>query len=795
MSSDDIRARSFFILHAFGPLFGLTVCGVLITVDPSPISVGALSVLAVVLQWLIPSLARRHLEKAAFLSVMLISGISLTGAYFFGGISSPFSPWIIVAVLLGFLYIPGAVHRWTVAIATEGLLFGLADLLWPSPTRLSAPDLGFLFMASAFTATCYVAVIAVYFGRVRKDGSKLARIARRHDDVARAARQTIAELEEDDRRAVAFMARISHELRTSLNVVVGYSELLLEEAEIDERDHDAARLWQVMTASRNLLTVIADSDRLAGPTPTVGVSLRPSNELPSTQVMGARPDLRKWRRTLSDGALPMAVFAFASGVATVAAPTVLLATIPGCLVLGGLAILLRKRMAAAPDDTPDPLTGLPRRTVVMRALDQCLSGTRAASAALLFADLDGFKEINDGLGHDVGDQLLASIAARFSSVMPDGVILARFGGDEFGAVALGDDAQLVLEAFATAIIDALVAPVQTAEHYLSVGVSIGIAFGHAGEHSGNELLRRADIAMYRAKKDKREPIQIFHAEMDEGLNFRRTMRQGLEEALSGNQLDLHLQPVVDARNGTLTSAEALLRWTHPLLGPISPAKLIALAEESGQIVAVDDWVLERALQHIKQLGDVPVAINISPVQFRRRDFARKIVDRLEAHGVSPGQLRLEITEGVLVTHTRAAGRAIAELREAGIKIALDDFGTGYSSLSYLKDFGFDFLKIDRGFIRALDDGRQGAELLRAIVDLGHSLSMRVIAEGVETAEQAGAVQLFGCDYIQGYFTGRPMPIDQFQDWQANAAVRELHSLAPHKPDIGNLGYQVSQVVK
>ena len=320
------------------------------------------------------------------------------------------------------------------------------------------------------------------------------------------------------------------------------------------------------------------------------------------------------------------------------------------------------------------------------------------------------------------------------------------------------------------MLDALLEPVPTDEHHLTIGVSIGLANGHAGQISGRELLRRSDVAMYRAKHDKRTPVQTFEVQMDEAINFRRTMRQDLAQALSGDELDLHLQPVVDARSGELASVEALLRWTHPVLGPISPAKLVTLAEESGQIVAVDDWVLERALQHVKRLRVVPVAINISPVQFRHPGFARKIVDRLEAHAVPSQLLRIEITEGVLVTHTRAAERAIAELREAGVKVALDDFGTGFSSLSYLRDFGFDLLKVDRSFITALGKGRQGAELLRAIVDLGHSLSMSVIAEGVETAEQAALVQLLGCDFIQGYFTGRPMPLDRLEAWLNEAAA-------------------------
>jgi diguanylate cyclase (GGDEF)-like protein len=382
--------------------------------------------------------------------------------------------------------------------------------------------------------------------------------------------------------------------------------------------------------------------------------------------------------------------------------------------------------------------------------------------ALLFADLDGFKEVNDSLGHDAGDQLLARVAERFAATAPSGMLIGRLGGDEFGAVAFGERATDSVRLLADAWIDALNLPIETEQDFLSVGVSIGIAEGRAGTMGSRELLRRSDVAMYRAKADKRHPVQVFELQMDEALSFRKTMRQDLGIALREDQLQLVLQPVVNARGGELASAEALLRWTHPVLGAVSPAKLIPLAEESGQIIALDDWVLDRALQYACELPGVPIAVNVSPIHFRHPNLARKVVDRLQAYSVPARQLRLEITEGVLVTHTRAANRTILELREAGIGIAIDDFGTGFSSLSYLKDFQFDFLKIDRSFISDLGGGaRTGSELLRAIVDLGHSLKMKVIAEGVENAGQASILQLLGCDYIQGYYTGRPMSFAQF----------------------------------
>jgi diguanylate cyclase (GGDEF)-like protein len=379
--------------------------------------------------------------------------------------------------------------------------------------------------------------------------------------------------------------------------------------------------------------------------------------------------------------------------------------------------------------------------------------------------------VNDSLGHDAGDQLLRKVAERFAAAAPPNTLLGRLGGDELGAALIGAEAQAGIRKLADAWIDALALPIETEHDFLSVGVSIGIAEGRAGAIGSRELLRRSDVAMYRAKSDKRQPVQTFDLQMDEALSFRRTMRQDLAAAIREDQLQLVLQPVVNARTGAVSSAEALLRWTHPLLGPVSPAKLIPLAEESGQIVSLDDWVLDRALQYARELPELAVAVNFSPVQFRHPGLARKVVDRLQAYDVPASQLRLEITEGVLVTHTRAANRTILELREAGIGVALDDFGTGYSSLSYLKDFQLDYLKIDRSFLSDLQDGRTGAELLRAIVDLGHSLGMRVIAEGVETAAQASVIQLLGCDFIQGYFTGRPTSFEAFRERLAASPAR------------------------
>ena len=362
----------------------------------------------------------------------------------------------------------------------------------------------------------------------------------------------------------------------------------------------------------------------------------------------------------------------------------------------------------------------------------------------------------------------AKVAERFAAAAPSGTLLAASAATSSRG-SRRDGAKAKIQALADAWLDALALPIETEEDFLSVGVSIGIADGRAGAIGSPELLRRSDVAMYRAKSDKRQPVQTFDLQMDEALSFRRTMRQDLASAIRGDQLQLVLQPVVNARSGEVASAEALLRWTHPMLGPVSPAKLIPLAEESGQIISLDDWVLERALQYARELPELPIAVNVSPIQFRHPGLARKIVDRLDAYSVPPAP-RLESRRR---SRTHPPRHRPSRLRAGSA--SLDDFGTGYSSLSYLKDFQFDFLKIDRSFLSDLHGGRTGAELLRAIVDLAHSLGTRVIAEGVENAAQASIIQLLGCDYIQGYYTGRPMSFAQFRNLFADTDAGRSYS--------------------
>jgi diguanylate cyclase (GGDEF)-like protein len=784
-AADRRLFQSFAILHLVGPLCGLPICAVLLATDARADWIALIFTLGVCLFWMIPLIARHsgRLAGPAFGSVQLLVFLCLFGSYHYGGLNSPFAVWLIVAVLLSFLYVPKALYWCLGAAAAQAALFATLFTLFPASPRIGGVAFGALFIASSFAAALYISLIAAFYARIKTESSMLAAVANRYQVAARGLKETVAAAEAANEEASLFIAKMSHELRTPLNVVLGYSEMLIEDASAEEQVAREQTLRRVTDSSRQMLNLIEEVARLANEDAPLsaapaeddavvlnpadgGVSLQPrrSGTSPRPHAADASARMSPWYVA---GLLCATVAYLGSGAWLLVehaqlgrfAASGLLA-----MATGGF-LLIRLRRAGPPVYAPsdrDDLTGLCNRGSFQTELDRRLLSHSGEAAALLFADLDGFKEVNDSLGHDVGDQLLSKVAERFALAAPPGVLLARLGGDEFGAAAFGPGAEATIHDFAEAMVDALAAPIVTDEDHLTVGVSIGLAHGTAGSITSKELLRRSDVAMYRAKHDKRLQIQPFEIQMDEALNFRRTMRQDLALALSGDQLDLHLQPVVNARTGELTGAEALLRWTHPVLGAVSPAKLIALAEESGQIISIDDWVLERALHYATRLRTMPIAVNISPVQFRHPGFARKIVDRLEAHSVPADMLRLEITEGVLVTHTRAAARAIGELREAGIKIALDDFGTGFSSLSYLKDFHFDLLKVDRSFVLELDKGRQGAELLRAIVDLGHSLGMSVIAEGVETANQASLVQLLGCDYIQGYFTGRPMALEAFE---------------------------------
>ncbi len=387
---------------------------------------------------------------------------------------------------------------------------------------------------------------------------------------------------------------------------------------------------------------------------------------------------------------------------------------------------------------------------------------------LVYIDLANFKEINDTLGHEAGDTVLQFISRRLISHTPTNGRVARVGGDEF-CIILPETSLDRAQNICAKLASSENAQVDLGGRLVSAAMSIGIAERTEDCSNADELLRRADRAMYEAKQGQSGPM-VYDASMDEAQRVKREIRNELGLALAQNELKLFYQPLVDARTGELVSAEALMRWPNKVGPAGSPAEFIPIAEETGLIQELGTWALQTVLSEIKLHKNLPIALNVSPRQFLTSDFARTVADALIKEGVEPRQLKIEITEGVLIQHTTSAQRILRELREIGVQILLDDFGTGYSSLSYIQKFKFDALKIDRAFVRAMDGSETGQDLLRSIVNMGHSLNMKVIAEGVETKRQAAALQLLGCDILQGYALGAPGPAERLRSYTLPAAV-------------------------
>ncbi len=404
----------------------------------------------------------------------------------------------------------------------------------------------------------------------------------------------------------------------------------------------------------------------------------------------------------------------------------------------------------------DPLTRLPNRLVLHDRLGDALLRCQRhhERAAVLCIDLDRFKEINDSLGHAAGDRVLVDCAERLRSCVRETDVVARLGGDEF-AVLLADvratrDVQTLCERVLAALAEPFV--VDGTEAVVSASVGVGLMPDDGGDAA--RLLQNADIALYRAKSDGRNRACFFEPGMDQGLRRRKQLETALRHALADGQLEIHYQPQVVLNSAAIFGVEALLRWRHPDRGSITPAEFIPVAEESGLIVPIGEWVLRTACREAARWNDLVVSVNVSPAQFRQRDLVRSVESALAAAALRPDRLEIEITEGVLLHNTAEALRTIAQLKSIGVKIAMDDFGTGYSSLSYLQKFPLDKIKIDRSFVVSLCEGN--CAIVRAIIGLGQNLNMQTCAEGVETAEQAGLLRREGCEQAQGFMFGRAM---------------------------------------
>ncbi len=414
----------------------------------------------------------------------------------------------------------------------------------------------------------------------------------------------------------------------------------------------------------------------------------------------------------------------------------------------------------------DALTGLPNRMLMAERSQQAirLAQQNGTPLAVMFIDLDHFKHVNDSLGHRVGDDLLVEIAKRLRAIVRDRDTVARLGGDEFLLLLQGANAQGATRV-ASKLQEAGRQPYQIGHHELTMAPSMGIALFPQDGEDFDTLTQAADTAMYRAKADGRNTYRFFTPEMHAQSMRALRLENALRRALERNQLELHYQPQVTIETGAIRSVEALLRWNHPDLGAVSPAEFIPIAEDTGQILQIGEWVLRTALAqlrtwHAQGLSELTVAVNLSAVQFRQPQLP-ELVSRILDETITPAsQLELELTEGVAVNDPRSAIITMDQLHARGVRLSMDDFGTGYSSLSHLKRFQIYKLKIDQSFVRDLGHDPNDRAIVSAIIRMAQALGMRTTAEGVETAEQLAYLREQGCDEAQGYFLSRPMPAEQ-----------------------------------
>jgi diguanylate cyclase (GGDEF)-like protein/PAS domain S-box-containing protein len=416
----------------------------------------------------------------------------------------------------------------------------------------------------------------------------------------------------------------------------------------------------------------------------------------------------------------------------------------------------------------DFLTGLPNRLLLNDRLGQAiaLAQRHKSHIALLFLDLDGFKHINDSLGHLFGDKLLKSVAGRLQHLVRTPDTVSRQGGDEF--VLLLQEVERQEDAAVTArrVLNAISQAHSIDQHDLFVTASIGVSIYPDDGLDAETLLKNADTAMYQAKESGRQCFRFFKPAMNTHAVERQSIEEDLRRALERNEFKLHYQPKIDIKTGAITGVEALLRWIHPTRGSIPPLKFIRIAEDSGLILPIGAWVLREACGQARAwidqgLPSTAMAVNVSAVQFRDEHFLEGIYAALRETGLDPAFLELELTESALMKQPELAVSILQNLRDKGVAVSVDDFGTGYSSLSYLKKLPLDILKIDQSFIHQLDDNPDDAAIAVAIISMGQSLNLRIIAEGVETAEDLAFLRAHGCDEVQGFYFSRPVPAEQF----------------------------------
>ncbi len=407
----------------------------------------------------------------------------------------------------------------------------------------------------------------------------------------------------------------------------------------------------------------------------------------------------------------------------------------------------------------DYLTGLANRMLFRQELDDRLraAANGGASVAVFFLDLDGFKDVNDTLGHDVGDDLLEEVGARLQYSTTDADLVCRLGGDEFSVLSTASTQEEAVEQ-AQSLIAEMSDPYIINGRAINVGVSVGICLTH-GELESDTVLKQADLALYEAKRLGRGRAYVFRQELQTRFLGRKSLEADLRRALIKGEFEVHYQPQADARTDLICGYEALLRWNHPTRGRVLPSDFIPVAEETGLIHAIGDWVLRTACREAtKWKQPLSIAVNLSPVQFRNRTLPLSVRQALDESGLDPRRLELEITESTLLEHSELTQEALSSFKKSGVQIAMDDFGTGYSSLGTLRKFHFNRIKIDQSFTRDVPNGRDAVAIITLVIGVARSLGIETTAEGVETDEQLVHLKQLGCDKIQGYFIGKPGPV-------------------------------------
>jgi diguanylate cyclase (GGDEF)-like protein len=422
----------------------------------------------------------------------------------------------------------------------------------------------------------------------------------------------------------------------------------------------------------------------------------------------------------------------------------------------------------------DALTGLPNRSLFHEYVTEAVARIKTRpenQIAVLCLDLDDFKIVNDTLGHPVGDELLLVVAQRLKNCLGEGDVVARFGGDEFGVIqAIGpaDHSAERASGLALRILAAVREPVQIQGHDVAIGTSAGIVIAPGDGLNSDQLLKNADIALYRAKEEGRGTYRFFESEMDALVQARRALEVNPRLAMANDEFEIFYQPLVRLSSNEITGVKALLRWRHPVRGLISPAEFVPIAEETKLIVPLGEWVLRSACAEVARWSaEVRLAVNLSPVQFRSTDVPEIIASALSFSGLSPARLEVEITETTVIQEEERTLAALNKIRAMGVRISMDDFGTGYSSLSYLRKYPFDKIKIDQSFVRELSYATESQAIVQLVIGLAVTLDMDVTAEGVETEDQLVLLRAAGCKEAQGYLFSRPRPAMEIQALIAN----------------------------